>query len=51
MTEVVTQSKPFAIRIAASALISATIEPTARSIPAVMMTKVMATATISTGAP
>ena len=37
-------------RMAASALTNATVEPTDRSMPPVVMTKVIATATISSGA-
>jgi len=44
------QDRPSCSKIAASAFTSASIEPTDRSIPAVVITKVMATATIMSGA-
>ena len=44
------QGTPACSAIAASALTSATVEPTERSMPPVVMTSVMATATISIGA-
>ena len=44
------QGRPPCNEIAASALTSASTEPTDRSMPAVVMTKVMATATIISGA-
>ena len=44
------QGQPAASRIAQTALTSATWLPTERSMPAVVMTKVMATATIRIGA-
>jgi hypothetical protein len=44
------QGTPIAMMIAATALTSATCEPTERSMPPVMMTKVMAMATIRMGA-
>ncbi len=44
------QARPACSEIAASALTSASTEPTERSIPAVVITKVIATATIISGA-
>ena len=44
------QGTPACSEIAASALTSASTEPTERSMPAVVMTKVIATATIISGA-
>jgi hypothetical protein len=42
--------KPCAMRIAVSALTRATVEPTERSMPPVVMTKVIAIATMKAGA-
>ena len=44
------QGRPAPMAMAQTALISATCDPTDRSIPAVVMTMVMATATIRIGA-
>ena len=47
---IIGQGRPWLRLIAARALTSARVEPTDKSIPPVVMTKVMATATIRMGA-